>query len=256
MTRLLAKQRQRSIADVIARDGQATVDDLVRRFGVSAATIRRDLQDLEERGVVDRSYGGAVQIMRAAPEPPVMQRGAAQAETKRRIGQAAAALVPDGATVFVCSGTTTLEVAHALAQRDGLTVITNALNVANVLADAPGITLVLTGGILRRSELSLSGHLTALALSELRTDFVFIGAHAISFEHGLSADNLLEVATDRGVLEIGARRVVVADHTKFGKFATARIAGLAQLHTVVSDAGLDPATVERLRESGIEVVLA
>ena len=254
MTRLLAKQRQRTIADVISRDGQATVEDLVRRFGVSRATIRRDLQDLHLQGIVDRSHGGAVRNTRAAPEPPLRKRGPEQAEAKRRIGQAAAALVPDGATLFISSGTTPLEVARALGERSNLTVITNALNVATLLAEVAGITLVIVGGVLRRSELSMGGHLTEQVLDELRTDFVFIGAHAVSLQHGLSADNLAEVQTDRAILAVGERRVLVADHTKFGKFATARVAPLTDMHTIVTDDGLSPAMAERITEAGVELI--
>lgn len=256
MTRLLAKQRQRGIVHAIARDGQATVEDLVRRFGVSPATIRRDLHDLQAQGIIDRSHGGAVSVTHAAPEPPLVQRGATQSQAKRRIGEAAAALVPEGATVFISSGTTPLEVARALAYRDNLTIITNALNVANLLVEEPGITVVLVGGIVRRSELSLSGHLTEQALAELRTDFVFMGAHAISFEHGLSADNLAEVRTDRAILQIGARRVVVADHTKLGTFATARAVPLSEIHTIVTDDELDPDMFVQFRDRNIEVITA
>ncbi len=256
MSRLLAKQRQRTIISLIARDGQATVDDLARQFAVSTATIRRDLHNLQVQGIIDRLHGGAVSTTHAAPEPPLMQRGATQAEAKRRIGEAAAALVPDGATVFIASGTTPLEVARALARRENLTVITNALNVANRLIEESQLTVIVVGGIVRRSELSLSGHLTELMLGELRTDFVFMGAHAISFEHGISADNLAEVGTDRAILEIGARRVVVADHTKFGTFATARVVPLTEIHTIVTDDGLDPAILSQLRERNIEMMVA
>jgi DeoR/GlpR family transcriptional regulator of sugar metabolism len=256
MPRLLTEQRQRAIAEVIARDGQATVEDLCQLFDVSPATIRRDLDDLHSQGLVHRTHGGAVRIVRAAPEPPILQRAFEQAEAKRRIGVAAAALVPEGATVCISSGTTTLEVARALVTRTNLTVITNALNVASTLAEAPGITLVVVGGVLRRSELSLFGHLTEQALAELRADLVFIGAQAISIEHGVSADNLAEVMTDRALLSIGARRVVVADHTKFGKFATARVAPLSGVHTLVTDSGLADGMAQQLREYGVELVLA
>jgi len=252
--RLFTKQRQQAIAEVITRDGQATVEALCQRFEVSPATIRRDLDELDTQRVVIRTHGGAMRVAQALPEPPVLLRVADQIDAKRRIGKAAAALVPEGATVFLASGTTTLEVARALAKRANLTVITNALNVAYLLSEAPGITLVVCGGVLRRSEQSLLGHLTDYALSELRADIVFIGAHAVGIEHGLSADNLAEVMTDRAILEIGARRVLVADHSKFGKFATARVAPLSAVHMVVSDNGLDAAMAQRLCERGIEVV--
>lgn len=255
MTRLLTKQRQQAIVEVIVRDGQATIDALCQRFDVSPATIRRDLDDLDAEGLVQRTHGGAVRVMRAAPEPPILQRSAEKAEAKRRIGQAAAALVPDGKTVLISSGTTTLEVARALVGRQRLTVVTNAINIAYLLSESPDIAIVVLGGLLRHSELSLSGHLTEQALGELRADLVFIGAHAISVEHGVSADNLAEVMTDRALLAVGARRIVVADSSKFGKFATARVVPLSAVHTLITDDGISPTMVERLHEQGLEVVV-
>jgi DeoR/GlpR family transcriptional regulator of sugar metabolism len=254
--RLFTKQRQLAIAELIARDGQATVDALCQRFDVSAATIRRDLDELDMQRVVIRTHGGAMRMVQALPELPVLQRGSDQLEAKRRIGKAAAALVSEEATIFLGSGTTTLEIARALTSRTNLTVITNALNIAYVLAEAPGITLVICGGVLRRTEQSLLGHLTDYALSELRADIVFIGAHAVSIEHGLSADNLAEVMTDRAILDIGVRRVLVADASKFGKFATARVVPLAAVQIAVSDDALGAALVAQIHEQGVEVVVA
>lgn len=254
--RLFTKRRQLAIAEVIARDGQATVDALCQLFDVSAATIRRDLDELDTQRVVIRTHGGAMRMTQALPELPVLQRGSDQLEAKRRIGKAAAALVPEEATVFLASGTTTLEVARALASRTNLTVITNALNIACLLADAPGITLVICGGVLRRTEQSLLGHLTNYALSELRADMVFIGAHAVSIEHGLSADNLAEVMTDRAILDIGVQRVLVADGSKFGKFATARVAPLSTVHMIISDDALDATLVAQIHAHGVKLIVA
>lgn len=254
--RLFTKQRQQAIAEVIARNGQATVEGLCHEFAVSPATIRRDLDELDTQGVVIRTHGGAMRISQAVPELPVLQRGSDQGEAKRRIGKAAAASIPEGATVFIASGTTTLEIARALVSRTNLTVITNALNVAWVLADAPGITLVICGGVLRRSELSLLGHLTNQALSELHTDIVFIGAHAVSIEHGLSSDNLAEVMTDRAILDIGVQRVLVVDHSKFGKFATARVVPLSAVQIAISDDALGAALIAQIHEQGVEVIVA
>jgi DeoR/GlpR family transcriptional regulator of sugar metabolism len=253
--RLFTKQRQLAIVEVIARDGQATVEALCQLFDVSAATIRRDLDELDMQRVVIRTHGGAMRRIQALPELPVLQRGSDQLEAKRRIGKAAAALVPEEATVFLASETTTLEVARALASRTNLTVITNALNIACVLADAPSITLVVCGGVLRHTEQSLLGHPTNYALSELRADIVFIGAHAVSIEHGLSAENMAEIMIDRAILDIGVRRVLVADGSKFGKFATARVAPLSAVHNIISDDALDATLAAQLHEQGVELIV-
>ena len=145
-----------------------------------------------------------------------MQRTAEQTSEKVRIGQAAADLIADGETVFLSSGTTVLEVARQLRGKRNLTVITNSLLVLNELADVPDITVICLGGMLRHSEMSLIGHITELALSELRADKVIIGIRAIDPENGLTSGYLPETMTDRAILKIGREVIVVADHTKCG----------------------------------------
>jgi len=165
----------------------------------------------------------------------MLQRQDEQADEKKRIGQAAAVLIREDETVFLGSGTTVLEVARALRGRR-LTVITNSLPVVNALAGAAEITLVCLGGMLRESEFSFIGHLTEQVLKEVRADKVFLGAHAISTEQGLTNDYLPETLTDRAILKAGREAILVADHTKFGRVATARLAPLESIQTIVTDA--------------------
>ncbi len=256
MSRLFTQQRQHAIADLIAHTGQATVEELAQQFAVSAATIRRDLEDLHQQGRIQRAHGGALRVQRAMPETPLLYRTNDASDAKRRIGIAAAALIPEGATVVLTSGTTTAAVAQALVDREHLTVITNALNVINILIDAHGVNLVVLGGVLRRSEQSLLGFLTEQALADLRADMLFIGAHAISLEFGLSADDFSEIATDRAILNVATQRVLVADNTKFHKVSSVRLAPLALFQTIVTDDGLEIETLDQLREREIEVVVA
>lgn len=255
MSRLFTQQRQHAIADLISHTGQATVEELAQQFAVSSATIRRDLEDLHQQGRIQRAHGGALRIQRAMPETPLLYRASDASDAKRRIGIAAAALIPDGATVILTSGTTTAEVARALIERTHLTVITNALNIVNILIDAPGVTLIVLGGVLRRSEQSLLGFLTEQALGDLRADMLFIGAHAISLEFGLSADDFSEIAIDRTILGVAAQRILIADHTKFNKVSTARLAPLSLFHTIVTDDALPTETLEQLRERDLEVII-
>jgi len=253
---LLREERKRKISEFIEENKKATVTELSELFGVSQSTIRRDLEELDEQGVIQRAHGGAVVVARAAPEPPIIQRIAEHEEEKRRIGRAAAQLVRDGDTVFLGSGTTTLEVARNLVKTDNLTVITNALNITNLFAGKSNITVIVVGGLLRYSELSMIGHITEQVLKELRADKVIMGMRAISVEEGLTNDYLPETMTDRTIIQFAPEVILVADHTKFGKVSTAYVAPVEQITTLVTDAEADPTFLSRLREMGIQVILA
>lgn len=252
----LNADRQQQIVQFVQRRGRATVEELSAQFGVSEATIRRDLEKLDGQGTIRRAHGGAVPIERALPEPPVLRRAAEHAAEKQRIGQAAARLIGDGQTIVLGSGSTTLAVAQHLAGRRDLKVITNALNIANALAGQPEIATILTGGLLRASELSMIGHLTEQALRELRADTAIMGIRALSAADGLTNDYGVETAIDRAIIRSAARLIVVADHSKLGRVATAVIAPITAVHTLVTSDLANPTIVAELRRLGITVVLA
>ena len=197
--RVLDAERRQQMVIFVDEHRGATVAQLSRRFGVSAATVRRDLVQLSRRGLVERAHGGAVPMrVRHAdvvPEPPILDRAAVLTDEKRRIGRAAAAHVVDGDTIVIAGGTTTAHMIPPLAERTGLTVVTNNLNVAGLLAPLSRITVIVIGGVLRHSELSLLGALAEDALDNLRVDKLFIGSSAIHVDHGLSADAPAEVQT-------------------------------------------------------------
>ncbi len=253
---MLNTERQQRIAQYVRSNGRATVSELVERFGVSDATIRRDLEKLEDGGHLRRAHGGALSVRRSTPEPPVVSRMAECEEEKRKIGQAAARLVKDNETIFIGSGTTTLEVARNLDDKQGLTVITNALNVANQLVSNSNITLVIVGGLVRQSELSMVGHLTEQTLQELRADKVIMGMRAIDLKNGLTSEYLPETLTDRSIIKFAPEVILVADHTKFNQSSTAWVAPITAVHKIVTDDKTPRGTVEELRKLGIEVILA
>jgi DeoR/GlpR family transcriptional regulator of sugar metabolism len=248
--------RQAEIRRFIYKAGQATVAELCARFEASEATIRRDLGELADQGVVQRTHGGAARPSAVGPEPPILQRTHEQAEAKALIGKAAAELVADGETVFLGSGTTTLPVARHLQHQNGLTVISNSLPIIDLLADNPDITLIVPGGLLRHSERSMIGHLTEQAIAELRADKVIMGVRAMDLEHGLTNDYLPETMTDRAIVRLSNRLILVADHTKFGQVAPAFVAPLSAVHTIVTDPGIASEVVQALVDAGIQVIVA
>jgi DeoR/GlpR family transcriptional regulator of sugar metabolism len=231
-----------------------TVAEVSEELKVSLATARRDLDELASRSRVERVHGGAIPSRFAPPEPAAVHRGVDQAAEKRRIGIAAAGLVRDGETIFVGSGTTTLEVARQIRGRRELTVITNSLHVISALADAPDMTLICLGGLLRSSEMSLIGHMTEAALGDVRANKVFLGVRGLDIEHGLTNAYLPETEIDRLMLRAGREAIVVADHSKIGQMAAGFIAPVSAIHTLVTDKGAPNDFVEVLGERGVHVL--
>jgi DeoR/GlpR family transcriptional regulator of sugar metabolism len=249
-------ERQRQILAQIEQRQRINVSQICEMFAVSEATARRDLEQLAGQGKVQRVHGGAIAIHSAPPEMPVSDRSVEQREEKQRIGMAAAALIRDGETVFISSGTTALEVARCLRGRLNLTVITNSLPVINMLSTVQGVNLISLGGMLRPSEQSFIGHISEQSLAEVRADRVIFGIRSINLDQGLTNDYLPETRTDRGILKIGREVIVVADHTKMGRVSTGFVAPITSVHTLVTDRSAPAEFIEALRERGIEVVLA
>lgn len=252
---LPAFERQKKIVRLLEQQQRVTISRLSEEFAISEATARRDLETLAESGRVQRIHGGAISLREAPPEAPVVHRTAIMSAEKQRIGQAAAALVKDGETIFLGSGTTVLEVAQALRGRQSLTVITNSLLVINTLAAEGGIDLIVLGGILRASELSFIGHIAEQALNEVRADRVIMGIHAIDIEAGMTNDYLPETMTDRAILKAGRQVIIVADHSKCGLVATAFVAPVAQIDLLITSQAAPIEFIQSLNERQVEVLL-
>lgn len=249
--RATANRQERLLLQLLA-GGELSVADLSNALDVGVATVRRDLQQLAGEGRVVRTYGGAV-----LPGPLRISAPAdTNLEWKRHIAAAAAELVADRQSLVISSGTTTLEFARRIVHRQGLTVVTNALDIVQVLLDRDGIDLVVLGGAVRPRMHSLLGHLTEMAARELRADTLVMGIGAISLDHGLMNDHVQEVLTDRSLRQMVREVVVVADATKFNRVAPAYVSGLDAIHCVVTDSRVDPETVADLQARNVAVVIA
>ena len=249
-------ERQKQILSLLSQQGRLSVAEIVAQFSISEATARRDLEVLASQGKAQRVHGGVIEVEKAPPELPILERKQEQMAEKTRIGRVAASLVGNNETVFLGSGTTVLEIARHLRDHKNLTVITNSLPVLNILAGAKEITVVSLGGMLRDSELSFIGHITEQSLVEVRADKVFMGTRGISLEHGLTNDYLQETLTDRAILKSGHEVIIAADHTKVNRVSTVLLAPLKSIHTFVTDSGVDKKFVQSLKRQKIKVVLA
>jgi DeoR family transcriptional regulator of aga operon len=241
------------ILEELSARGSVAVTELSVRLGVSTATVRRDLEHLEEQRLLTRTHGGAVAQM-VSYELPLRYKSARRQAQKRRIGREAARRVHDGAVIGLTGGTTTTEVARELVDRS-LTVVTNALNIASELAIRPNIKLVVTGGTARPESYELVGPLAEQTLADVHLDLAFIGADGITAEAGLTTHHEIEAHTDRALIERARRVVVVADGSKLGKVAFARICPLSAVDELVTDAEADPGELRAIRDAGLLVTV-
>src|SRR5262245_42935956 len=251
---MLAENRRRLLLDQVARRGFVTLDELVRTLGVSESTVRRDLEVLDQAGSVKRTHGGAVWSGEFRSLPALEDRVTSAVAEKRAIGRATAALVEDGESVLLDGGTTTLEVARSLIGRS-LQVVTNSLPIAQLLASCPTIDLILIGGyVYPRTGVAL-GPLAIATMQGIRVRKAVLGAGGVVAD-GVYNSNLLLVESERQMMSCGQDVVIVADHTKFGRLALARLCGLDEVHRVVSDQGLGAEYREVLRSAGVTLHLA
>lgn len=247
-------ERQDEILRILQERGMVTVGELAEQLGASQATLRRDLSRMAEAGLVQRR-SGRVDLLVGEGELPIALRSRLNLPEKQRIGRAALDLVQNGETIFISGGTTTLELARLLPSQRRVTAVTNSLRVADVLADKPGISLVVLGGEVRPDERTMHGHLTENGAEELRADSFFYGIHAISPQHGLTHNQLQEVATDRALAASALRVIVLADHTKFGRVAPAMVLPITRVHTIISGCELQDDIAESLRALDIRLIL-
>lgn len=254
---MLARQRQALILDRVREVGGVRVADLARELEVSDMTVRRDLEVLHERGLLEKVHGGATAISGLASfEPGFVAKSSRQQDEKDAIAARAAALVQPGMTIAVSAGTTTYAMAGQIADIPGLTVVTNSMRVAEVLhrTGRRDQTVILTGGVRTPSE-ALVGPFTIAQLRSIHVDVVFMGVHGMDAKAGFTCPNISEAETDTTLVAAGRRLVVVADSTKWGVVGIATIARLEQADIVVSDTNLEPEAVAILREAVGELLL-
>jgi len=251
-----AESRRRELAQVLSQDGEVSTAAAAERFGVSEMTIRRDLGVLEQSGVAVRSYGGAVAAQRISFEFAFDERRRRNLPQKRRIGRHAAGLVEPGQTVFLDTGTTTLQVAVALSAISvRCTVATSSLVIASTLWGKEAVDLILVGGRVRRGSPDLVGPGTELMLDRLTADVAFIGSDGVDAARGSFAGNM-ETARVAERMAANARRVVVvADASKLGAAGGARYVAADGMDELITNRGADTEQVKALRAHGVRVTL-
>ncbi len=225
---------QARIIDLARLQGRVGVEALADDFGVTPQTIRRDLNDLCQRGLLSRVHGGAV-LAHSISNFGYQARRVLAAEGKRWIGDQAASLIPDDCSLFVNIGTTTEQVARALQGHKDLVVISNNVNVINILSDSPGTEVIVAGGLVRKSDGGIIGEAAVDFIRQFKVDFAVIGASAIDEDGALLDYDFREVKVAQAILQNARRAILVADGMKWERTAPVRIAQLAEMDAFVTD---------------------
>ncbi|MHA6760704.1 DeoR/GlpR family DNA-binding transcription regulator [Streptacidiphilus sp. PAMC 29251] len=249
-----ADERQHRIL-VLARDeGRVEVVAAATEFGVAPETIRRDLSELERRGLVRRTHGAAYPVESAGFETNLAQRVTLHVESKRRIAAEAVTLIGEAETIFVDEGYTPQILAALLPADRPLTVVTASLTTAAAIADSPSTTVLLLGGRVRARTLATVGSWACAMLSGFVIDLAFLGANGISRELGLTTPDPVVADVKSKALQVSRRRIFLGDHSKFGAVSFCRFAEVADFEAIVTDTGLSSAEAHRYSQLGPHVI--
>src|ERR1700723_738472 len=254
---LLAEERRFRIRELLSRERTVTASELIRTLGVTAATIRRDLEALEKEGVLVRSHGGAVSRTSATNSRPSYEAlGRSNRAEKQAIAREAERLILDGETVFLEGSTTVYELARRLLHRNRLTVITNSPPIVEQFQHSQHVSVISTGGELQKDVFYLSGVWAQRALSEIRVDKAVLGVSAIDPAYGISTASQAEAQIKKMILKSARVSIALADHSKFGNQGFAYVGPTTDIDILVTDSATDPKYLNPLPESGLQVIVA
>jgi DeoR family fructose operon transcriptional repressor len=255
------EERLRLITERILADDKVYVNDLAEEFSVSPSSIRMDLNELEARGILQRTHGGAIVSETLdgrliTEKSPFEARMKLLQSEKEAIGRAAAALIADGDTLMLDGGSTTVYVARYLGNKRNLAVVTDAVTLLSDLMAIPDAQIYMTGGALDRRFATLMGEMTLDAIGRFRTARAILGMDGVSVDGGLSVTDPAVAATKRKMMASSEQSIVVADHTKLGRVSLYTIAPLEAMDILVTDGGVGSDIVEAIRARGPQVIVA
>lgn len=238
---MLGERRRRDICQLIEQSGYVESRQLALNLGVNVSTVRRDLEALADAGLIQRTHGGAMPVIDGSPvDVPYEVKKRERLGPKRAIAEYAAGLVSDGDSLVLDSGSTTYALAQALRERSNLTIATNDLRIAHYIAESGRVRLLVTGGQLIDTVFTLVGPRALTNLADLQVDWAFLGADAVDPEAGVTNVNTVEVPIKQAMLAAAARKVLLADSSKFGRRALATVVPTSAFDNIVTDAGLSP----------------
>lgn len=246
--------RRDRMIQILNEEGSVKVDELSEIFDVSTVTIRNDLDFLEKKGIVYRTYGGALLRNNVYNDPSLEEKQKLHAEEKQEIGKKAAEMISDGDSIVLDSGTTTREIAMNIKEKEHLTVMTNAINIALELAALTNITVMLTGGVLREKSYSLVGPEAENTMRNYYFDKLFLGVDGLDLTYGLTTANPQEAQLNRLMVERSNQVIAVTDSSKFGRHSFSFICDLDPISTIITDVNIPAEYETQLTRQDITVI--
>ena len=258
---MLSEQRHKEILHLLAEKGSIKTSTLCNVLSASRETVRRDLESLEEKGMLRRIHGGAVKVEErhenAAQYTSFEQRKNDHSLYKEEVALEAANYISEGQAIALDSGTTSLELARVIKNRfHSLTVVTNSLTIANELSDAKGITLVLTGGIYNTEEKAFLSDMATLILDRINIDLLFLTTCGISVERGITYQRVDDLIIQSKLMEASDKTIVIADSSKLGVNSLVRMCGIEEISMIITDSHASAESIKPLENAGIDVVIS
>jgi len=252
---MIALERQNQIIEKLRIDKIVSVHDLAKQFNTTDMTIRRDLAALERKGLITRSYGGAIFNEKVGYESEFVTRQSEKREIKSMLGKRAASLVTPGDSIGIDIGTTALEVAKHIRDVPDLTVITASIPVINELSTANDINIICTGGELSVKDMSLNGHTAVNMLQDYVLDKMFIGVAGISFDHGFTVFNMQDALVKRVLIERSLEVIAIAHSDKIGLARYASVCNVEAVNKIITDSGISDEDLRNFESFGVEVIV-
>jgi len=259
--KIFREERLQIILEKLVQEKKVIVSDLVNFFNVSASLIRMDLAELESRGLIFRTHGGAI-----LPENPqedlvvekkfLQLRDETNADAKAKIGKATMELIHDGDSIIIDGGSTAFAVAKNFKYRRGLTIITNSIHLLPTIMEIPDVNIYLTGGLIHREMEDTIGEISLDSIGRFTPDIAIMGIDGISLSKGLTSTEPTIAQIKRKMISVSNKKIIVCDSTKLGKVCLLHVASLEDIDAVVTDENADPETVEKIEKQGPSVIIA
>jgi DeoR/GlpR family transcriptional regulator of sugar metabolism len=248
------EERLDKILALFEKENRLVTKDLPEKFNTTSVTIRKDLAILEQRGLLKRTHGGAIRTKKLFPGLALNEKEKINLEEKMRIAKKAASLISKGDTIILDSGSTTSLLAKEIKHLQGITVITNAMNIANELMQSD-IEVILIGGTLLKKTSTLVGPLADVALRKITADKLFMGVDGVDFEVGLTTPNIQEAETSRVMMEVSGEIILVVDSSKFGRRSLGVISKVNEINRIITTKKLTDSEAEKLNKSDVEIII-
>lgn len=251
---MFTEERREKIKELLAKNKSVYIEEIAEKFGVSTVTARKDLKALESEKLLVRTHGGAMTALNSSLDLPLFEKQKLRTREKMAIAKRASAMIRDGEVIILDNGSTSTFIARELKERQGITIITNAVNIASELASSK-LDIILTGGNLREKSFSLIGPIAEATLKDITANRYFMSVDGIDFDQGFTTPNIPETKISQMMMKVAKEVIVVADSTKFGQRRTGIIAPIKGVRGIITSKDLSKENQRAVKKCGIELFL-